>query len=127
MDAASGGALVHLFAAPSTRRFSPRVIIGRTTERQDPSHNRMAQQITRLHAVDSEGRAYIILAITPVETVPTYHGVRKEYGQVRHELNDGTAVVRMPDGRFRVDPAGTILEVVQSRGEPPGVSRNASS
>ena len=72
----------------------------------------MPQEITRLHAVDSEGREYIILAITPVETIATYHGVRKERGRVRHELNDGTAVVRMPDGRFRVEPRGTILEVV---------------
>ena len=82
----------------------------------------MPQEIKRLHAVDSEGRGYIILAITPVETVPTYHGVRKEYGPVRHELNDGTAVVRMPDGRFRVEPAGTILELV----EPHAVNRRSS-
>jgi hypothetical protein len=70
-------------------------------------------EITRLRAVDSEGRSYVILAITPVETIQTYHGVRKERGRVRHELNDGTAVVAESETRFRIEPSGTILEVVQ--------------
>jgi hypothetical protein len=73
----------------------------------------MPQEITRLQAVDSDGRTYVILEITPVETVQTYHGVRKEYGRVRHELNDGTPVVRVSDTRFRVEVSGTVLDVVQ--------------
>jgi hypothetical protein len=73
----------------------------------------MPQEIIRLQAVDSDGRTYVILAITPVETVQTYHGVRREYGRVRHELNDGTPVVRVSDTRFRVEVSGAVLEVVQ--------------
>ena len=74
----------------------------------------MPQEIRRLRAVDSVGRTYIILAITPVETVPTYHGVRKEYGRVRHELNDGTALVQVSDTQFRIEANGTLLELVPS-------------
>jgi hypothetical protein len=74
----------------------------------------MPQEITRLRAVDSEGRAYIILAITPVETVPTYHGVRKEYGRVRHELNDGTALEQVSEKHFRIAQSGKLLELVPS-------------
>jgi hypothetical protein len=70
------------------------------------------QEITRLRAVDSEGRPYVILAITPVEVVQTYHGVRKERGRVRHELNDGTLVVAVSETQFRIESSGTILEVV---------------
>ena len=66
-----------------------------------------------MRAVDSEGRVYVVLAITPVETIPTYHGVRKERGRVRHELNDGTAVVAVSETQFRIEPSGTILQVVQ--------------
>ena len=73
----------------------------------------MQHEITRMRAVDSEGRSYLILAITPVEIIQTYHGVRKERGRLRHELNDGTAVVMVSDTRFRIEPSGTILEVVQ--------------
>jgi hypothetical protein len=32
---------------------------------------------------------------------------------VRHELNDGTPVVRVSDTRFRVEVSGAVLEVVQ--------------
>jgi hypothetical protein len=71
------------------------------------------QEITRLRAVDDEGRSYVILVITPVETIQTYHGVRKERGRVRHELNDGTSVVPVSESRFRIERTGTILEVVQ--------------
>jgi hypothetical protein len=74
----------------------------------------MPQEIRRLRAVDSEGRAYIILAITPVENVPTYHGVRKEYGRVRHELNDGTALVQVSETHFRIETSGKLLELVPS-------------
>jgi hypothetical protein len=71
------------------------------------------QEITRLRAVDSEGRLYVILAITPVEVVQTYHGVRRERGRVRHELNDGTSVVAVSETQFRIESSGTILEVVR--------------
>jgi hypothetical protein len=85
-----------------------------TTQKNDGrAKNDMPQEITRLQAVDSDGRTYVILEITPVEKVQTFHGVRKEYGRVRHELNDGTAVVRVSDTRFRVEVSGTMLEVVQ--------------
>ena len=67
-----------------------------------------------MRAVDPEGRSYVILAITPIEVVQTFHGVRDERGPVRHELNDGTAVVPISNTRFRIEPTGTVLEVVQS-------------
>jgi hypothetical protein len=74
------------------------------------------QEIRRIQAVDSEGRIYIVLAITPIETFHTYHGVRQERGRVRHELNDGTAVVALSETQFRVEPAGTVLQVVADDG-----------
>lgn len=74
----------------------------------------MTHEITRLHAVDGDGRAYVILAITPVETLQTFHSVRKEYGRVRHELNDGTAITQLSATRFQIAPAGLILELVQT-------------
>ena len=73
----------------------------------------MQQEITRLRAVDSEGRTYVILAITPVEVIQTFHGVRRERGPVRHELNDGTKVVPVSETQFRIEPSGTLLEVVR--------------
>lgn len=73
----------------------------------------MPQEVIRIRAVDSDGRAYVILAITPVEILQTYHGVRQQRGRVRHELNDGTVVVPLSDTRFRIEPSGTILEVVR--------------
>lgn len=74
----------------------------------------MALEIVRLRAVGSDGRAYVILAITPVDTLTTYHSVRKEYGRVRHELNDGTAVIQLSATRFQIAPGGEILELVQA-------------
>ena len=74
----------------------------------------VASEITRLPALDRERRAYVILAITPVETVYTYHGVRRERGRVRYELSDGTALVKLSDRQFRVEPTGTIIEVVET-------------
>jgi hypothetical protein len=71
------------------------------------------QEITRLRAVDREGRSYVILAITPVETIQTFHGVRQERGRVRHELNDGTTVIPISETQFRIEPTGTVIEVVQ--------------
>jgi hypothetical protein len=66
-----------------------------------------------MRAVDREGRPYVILAITPVEIIQTYHGVRHERGRVRHELNDGTAVIPLSETQFRIEPTGIVLEVVQ--------------
>ena len=73
----------------------------------------MQQEIIRMHAVDSEGRSYVILAITPVEVVQTYHGLRKERGRVRHELNDGTSLVALSETQFRIESSGTILDLVR--------------
>lgn len=66
-----------------------------------------------MHAVDDEGRSYVILAITPVETVQTFHGVRQERGRVRHELNDGATVIPISETQFRIEATGTLLQVVQ--------------
>ncbi len=73
----------------------------------------MSQEIQRIQAVDEEGCVHVILLITPIETIPTYHGVRTERGRVRHELADGTAVVPLSDEQFRVEPTGMILELVR--------------
>jgi hypothetical protein len=72
----------------------------------------VTQEITRLRAVDGDGRFYVILEITPIETLDTFHGVRKERGRTRHELNDGTSVVAVSKTQFRIEPSGTLLEVV---------------
>ena len=74
----------------------------------------MRQEIIRMHAIDSDGRLYVVLAITPVEVIQTYHGIRMERGRVRHELNDGTALVAVSETKFRIEPSGTLLEVVQA-------------
>lgn len=74
----------------------------------------MASEIRRLHAIDRDRRQYVILAITPVETVHTYHGVRHERGRERYELRDGTLLERLSDREFKVGPTGTILEVVET-------------
>jgi hypothetical protein len=66
-----------------------------------------------MQAVDGEGRSYVILAITPIEVVQTYHGLRKERGRVRHELNDGTSLVALSETRFRIESSGMILDVVK--------------
>ena len=66
-----------------------------------------------MRAVDGDGRAYVILAITPVETIQTYHGVRHERGRVRHELNDGTVVIPISATQFRIELTGTVLHVVK--------------
>jgi hypothetical protein len=66
-----------------------------------------------MRALDSEGRSYVILAITPVEVVQTYHGLRKERGRVRHELNDGTSLVALSETQFRIESSGTILDLVR--------------
>ena len=73
----------------------------------------MRQEIIRMQAIDSEGRLYVVLAITPVEVIQTYHGIRMERGRVRHELNDGTALVAVSATKFRIEPSGAVLEVVQ--------------
>ena len=73
----------------------------------------MPSEIVRLRAVDSDQRAYVVLAITPLETFQTYHGVRQERGRVRYELNDGTVLVRLSDRQFKVEVTGALLQLVE--------------
>ncbi len=69
------------------------------------------QRITRLSVVDSAGKSHVLLAITPLDRVQTYHGIRVEEGIVRYELNDGTPVRALSRTEFEIVGGGTKLTI----------------